>query len=93
MCGAIVKTENGIGAVVPSSCWETLSHISRFRQRPDSERGDVSQRRHWGRKEQPWRSRPVRGLMVFCSVVLSFTPEKLDIGLRSNEAGGQESSR
>src|SRR5271155_2397088 len=67
--------------------WETLSHISRFQQRPDAERNDVSQRRHWGQIRRLAISAGARlDGFLFRSVVL--TPEKLDIGLRSTAAGG-----
>src|SRR5258707_646334 len=42
VCGAIAKAETRLG-LLSRQVWDTLSHISRFQQRPDSERDDVSQ--------------------------------------------------
>jgi hypothetical protein len=86
VCGAIAKAETRLG-LLSRPVWETLSQISRFQQRPDAERDDVSQRRHWGQIRRLAISAGARlDGFLFRSVVL--TPEKLDIGLRSNEAGG-----
>ena len=86
VCGAIAKSETGLG-LLSRQVWETLSHISGFQQRPDTERDHVSQRRHWGQIRRLAFSAGARlDGFLFRSVVL--TPEKLDIGLRSNEAGG-----
>jgi hypothetical protein len=86
VCGAIAKAETGLG-LLSRQVWETLSHISRFQQRPDTERDDVSQRRHWGQIRRLAISAGARlDGFLFRSVVL--TPEKLDIGLRNNEVCG-----
>ena len=86
VCGAIIEVETNFG-LMSRPVWETLAAISRFQQRPDSEKGDVSQRRHWGqiRRLAIAAGAQLDGFL-FRNVVL--TPEKLDIGLRSNEAGG-----
>ena len=77
VCGAIAKAETRLR--VSRQVWDTLSHISRFQQRPDSERDDVSQRRHWGQIRRLAISAGARlDGFLFRSVVL--TPEKLDIG-------------
>jgi hypothetical protein len=86
VCGAIIEVEAKFG-LLPRSVWRTLAEISRFQRRPGSERDDVSQRRHWGQiRRLAIAARARLDGFLFRNVVL--TPEKLDIGLRSNETGG-----
>jgi len=87
VCGAIAKNKTGFG-LLSRQVWETLSHISRFQRRPDTERDHVSQRRQWGKIRRLAISAGAQlDSFLFRGVVL--TPEKLDIRLRSNEAGGK----
>jgi hypothetical protein len=86
VCGAIIEVEAKFG-LLPRSVWRVLAAISSFQRRPDSERDDVSQRRHWGQiRRVAIDARARLDGFLFRNVVL--TPEKLDIGLRSNEVGG-----
>ena len=86
VCGAIIEVETKFG-LLSRPVWETLNEVSRFQRRPDSERGDVSHRRHWGRiRKLAITARARLDGFLFRNVVL--TPEKLDIGLRSNETSG-----
>ena len=86
VCGAIAKDQTEYG-LLSRPVWETLSHISRFQRRPDTERDHVSQRQQWGKIRRLAISAGARlNGFLLRSVVL--TPEKLDIRLRSNEAGG-----
>jgi len=86
VCGAIIEVETKF-SLLPRSVWRTLAEISSFQRRPDSERDDVSQRRHWGRiRRLAIAARARLDGFLFRNVVL--TPEKLDIGLRSNETSG-----
>ncbi len=86
VCGAIIEVETKFG-LLPRSVWKTLAEISSFQRRPDSERDDVSQRRHWGQiRRLAIAARARLDGFLFRNVVL--TPEKLDIGLRSNETSG-----
>jgi hypothetical protein len=86
VCGAIIEAETKFG-LLSRPVWETLAAISRFQRRPDSERDDVSQRRHWGQiRRLATAARAQLDGFLFRNVVL--TPEKLDIGLHSTEAGG-----
>src|SRR6516165_8483036 len=86
VCGAIIEVETKF-SLLPRSVWRTLAEISSFQRRPDSERDDVSQRRHWGRiRRLAIAPRARLDGFLFRNVVL--TPEKLDIGLRSNETSG-----
>jgi hypothetical protein len=91
VCGAIAKAETGLG-LLSRQVWETLSHISKFQQRPDSERDDVSQRRHWGQIRRLAISAGAR-LMAFCSAVLSSHQKSLISGFAATKPVEQESSR
>jgi hypothetical protein len=86
VCGAIIKVGTQFG-LLSRPVWETLAQISRFQRRPDSERNDVSQRRHWGQIRMLAIAAHARlDGFLFRNVVL--TPDKLDIGLRSNDGAG-----
>ncbi|MGD0188094.1 MAG: SNF2-related protein [Roseiarcus sp.] len=86
VCGAILNDDAKLG-LAPRQVWETLSQISRFQDRPDTECDSVSQRRHWGQIRRTAISAGAR-LDGFLSKSVVLTPEKLDIGLRGNEVGG-----
>lgn len=84
--GAIIEAEGQFG-LLSYSGWKTLAEISAFQRRPDVEKDDVSQRQHWGQIRRSAIAAHARlDGFLFRNVVL--TPEKLDIGLRSNETSG-----
>jgi hypothetical protein len=86
VCGAAIQVETKF-SLLSRPVWETLAAVSRFQQRSDSERDDVSQRRSWGqiRRLAIAAGAQLDGFL-FRNVVL--TPDKLHIGLRSSESGG-----
>jgi hypothetical protein len=84
--GAIIEIETKL-YLLSRAVWKTLVEIDKFQRRPDSERDQISQRRAWGQIRRLAVAAHVRlDGFLFRNVVL--TPEKLDIGLRSTEAGG-----
>ncbi len=86
VCGAIIEVGTNF-SLLSRPVWETLAEISRFQRRPDSDKNDISQRRQWGHiRKLAIAARAKIDGFLFKNVIL--TPEKLDIGLRSNEAGG-----
>jgi hypothetical protein len=67
--------------------WETLELVGRFQSRPEPERDQISNRRHWGKiRRAAVDARARLDGFLFQNVVL--TPEKLDIALRASGAGG-----
>ncbi len=86
LLGAVMQVESEF-ALLSRGVWETLAEISRFQHRPVAGRDAISQRRDWGRiRRLAIAARASLDGFLMRNVVL--TPEKLDIGLRSTEAGG-----
>ncbi|HEY8128681.1 MAG TPA: SNF2-related protein, partial [Hyphomicrobium sp.] len=86
VCGGVALNGTQWG-LLSRQVWETLELVQRFQSRPESERDPIANRRFWG---QIRRSATAAGArldsFLFKNIVL--TPEKLDIGLRANDAAG-----
>jgi hypothetical protein len=86
ICGGVAFDGNEWG-LLSREVWETLDLIRRFQSRPEPERDQLANRRHWGKIRRSGVAAGVQlDQFLFRNVVL--TPEKLDIGLRANDAGG-----
>lgn len=85
-CGGAVFDGKRWG-LLSKEVWETLELVGRFQARPEPEREQIANRRHWGRIRMSAVAAGAR-LDQFLHKSVVLTPEKLDIGLRSNEVGG-----
>jgi SNF2-related domain/Restriction endonuclease/Helicase conserved C-terminal domain len=86
VCGAIAKDANGL-SFLSHAAWQTISQVSQFQKRSEADRNDSSQRRLWSQIRGSAMSAGARlDGFLFRNVIL--TPEKLKIGLRSNDVGG-----
>lgn len=86
VCGAVAQNGQEFG-LLSRVVWETLSNIARFQRRPDNERDHIANRRYWGQIRRLAIAAGARlDGFLFKNIVL--TPDKLDIGLRANQAGG-----
>jgi SNF2-related domain/Restriction endonuclease/Helicase conserved C-terminal domain len=86
-CVGAVVADGDMVALLPRRTWELMDQVVRFRNRPDTERSESSNRRDWGRIR---RAAVATGaaLDAFLHSTVVLTPEKLQIGLRKNDTGG-----
>jgi hypothetical protein len=86
-CVGAVVADGDMVALLPRRTWELVDQVFRFRNRPDTERSESSNRRDWGRIR---RAAIATGaaLDAFLHSTVVLTPEKLQFGLRKNDTGG-----
>ena len=86
-CVGAVVADGDMVALLPRRTWELMDQVFRFRNRPDTERSEASNRRDWGRIRRAAVATGA-GLDAFLHSTVVLTPEKLQIGLRKNDTGG-----
>jgi superfamily II DNA or RNA helicase len=82
-CGGAVFDGKGWG-LLSKEAWETVELVGRFEARPEAEREQIANRRHWGRIRLSAMAAGAR-LDQFLHKTVVLAPEKLHIGLRSSE--------